>query len=111
MANKKIILALLGIATAAFLTSGCVDSNKMKQLENEVSQLNQAILQKDAKIKILTGQAQAKQKDFDTIKKELDNSKKGLDNVKKELDSAKKELDSVNKKLNALVAKPETIKK
>jgi peptidoglycan hydrolase CwlO-like protein len=111
MANRNIVFALLGLATIAFLTSGCADANKMKQLEREVTQLNQVILQKDAKIKTLTDQAQIKQKELEGIKKDFDSTKKELDSVKKELDSTKQELDSVNKKLNTLMAAPGTVKK
>ena len=104
MKNKKVKVALLGLALVSFLTSGCVDAKKMQQLEREVAQLNQTILRKDAQIKILIDQTYAKQRD-------LDSSKKELDSIKKELDSTKKELDNVNKKLNTLVAAPGTVKK
>jgi len=111
MKNNKVKVVLLSLALVTFLTSGCVDSKKIKQLENEVAQLNQVILQKDAKIKTLTDQAQIKQKELESIKKDFDSSKKELDSVKKELDSTKKELDNVNKKLNTLVAAPGAVKK
>lgn len=104
MKYKQIIFTLLGLFLVAFLTSGCVDSKKMKELENEVGKLNQVIQQKDAKINTLTAQSQAKQNELDVIKKELDNTKN-------ELDSVKKELDGVNKKLNDLTATPVLPKK
>ena len=111
MKNKKTKLVLLGLAILAFLASGCVNPSKIKELENEIGQLNQVIQQKDVKIKTLTDQAQVKQKELESIKKDFDSSKKELDSVKKELDSTKKELDNVNKKLNTLVAAPGTVKK
>ena len=111
MKNKQIKVASLGLFIAVFLTSGCINSGKIKQLENEVARLNQVILQKDAKIKTLTDQAQVKQKDLDTIKKELNSSKAELDGVKKELDNTKKELDKVNNKLKAPTIPPAAIKK
>ncbi len=86
MTSRKITLMLLGLATIVFLTSGCADHKKMKQLENEIVQLNQVILQKDVKIKILTSQV-------------------------KELDNTKKELKKVNRELNVLRAKSESSKK
>jgi outer membrane murein-binding lipoprotein Lpp len=86
MTKRKITLMLLGLATIVFLTSGCADHKKMKQLENEIVQLNQVILQKDVKIKILTAQV-------------------------KELDNTKKELKKVNRELNVLRAKSESSKK
>ena len=101
----------MGLSIAAFLASGCVNSGKIKQLENEAAKLNQIILQKDAKIKTLTDQAQVKQKELEGIKNNLGTSKRELDSVKKELDSTKKELDKVNKKLSILTAAPETVKK
>ena len=111
MKNKRTKIVLLGLFTAVFLTSGCIDSGKIKQLETEVAQLNQLVLQKDAKIKALTDQAQIKQKELESIKKDFDSSKKELDSVKKELDSTKKELDNVNTKLNTPVAAPVAVKK
>jgi peptidoglycan hydrolase CwlO-like protein len=110
MENKKVKVALLGLALVTFLASGCVDSKKIKQLENEAAQLNQVILQKDAKIKMLTDQAQIKQEELESIKKDFDSTKKELDSAKKELDSTKKELDNVNNKLNTLMAAPGTVK-
>ena len=86
MTKRKITIMLLGLATIVFLTSGCADHKKMKQLENEIVQLNQVILQKDVKIKILTAQV-------------------------KELDNTKKELKKVNRELNVLRAKSESSKK
>jgi peptidoglycan hydrolase CwlO-like protein len=104
MKYKQITFALLGLALAAFLMTGCVNSGKMKQLESENARLNQLILQKDASLKTLTEQTQAKQRELEAIKKELDSTKK-------ELDSVKKELDGVNKKLDALTATPVVPKK
>lgn len=83
MKNKKTKVVLLGLAIFVFLASGCVNQNKIKELKNEVAQLNQVILQKDAQIKTLTDRVRIKQK----------------------------ELDNVNKKLNTLVAAPKTVKK
>ena len=90
MAGRKIIHVLPGLAAIVFLAGGCVDSKKIKQLEGETAQLNQAILQKDAKIKTLTVQVEAKQV---------------------ELNSAKKELEKVNKEFDASVVKPAPLKK
>jgi len=111
MENKKVKVALLGLALVAFLASGCVNPSKIKELENEIGRLNQVIQQKDAHIKTLTDQMEVKQKDLDVIKKELDNSKVELDSVKKELDNTKKELDSVNNKLKTLTAPPVRVNK
>jgi peptidoglycan hydrolase CwlO-like protein len=111
MKYKQIIFTLLGLFLVAFLTSGCVDSKKMKLLQNEVTKLSQVIQQKDVEISTLTAQSQIKQKELDSIKNELDSTKKELDSSKKELDSVKKELDSVNKKLNTLTATPVVPKK
>jgi septal ring factor EnvC (AmiA/AmiB activator) len=99
MTYRQITFALLGLALVTFLTSGCVDFGKMKQLESENARLNQLILQKDASLKTLTEQAQAKQIELEAVKKELDIAKNGLDSVKKEL-------DGVNQKLNTLTTTP-----
>ena len=79
MTSRKIAFILLGLATIVFLTSGCVDHKKMKQLENEIVQLNQVTLQKDVKIKILTAQV-----------KELDRVNKKLNALKVKTESSKK---------------------
>jgi len=111
MQNKKVTIAVLGLAAVAFLALGCVDSGKIKQLENEVSRLAQLVEQKDAKIATLTGEAVTKAQELDSVKKELDSSKAELDlskstleGVKTELDNAKKELDGVNAQLKTLTA-------
>jgi len=118
MQNRKVTIAVLGLAAVAFLALGCVDSGKIKQLENEVSRLTQLVEQKDAKIKTLTGEAVTKEKELGSIKKELDSSKTELDSIKKELevskstldgvktelDNTKKELDGVNAQLKTLTA-------
>ena len=88
MKNKQITFTLLCLFFIAFLTSGCVDSHKMNQLDNEVSRLNQVIQQKDAEISSLVNQSQAKQQELDSIKKELDS-------IKKELESAKREVENL----------------
>ena len=111
MQNKKVEIAVLGLAAVAFLALGCVDSGKIKQLENEVSRLAQLVEQKDVNIKTLTGEAVTKAQELDSVKKELDSSKAELDSVKKELDlskvtldGVKTELDGVNAQLKALTA-------
>ena len=115
---KRTTVLLLTVALAAFLTSGCVDQSKIKELQGQIGQSGQAIHQKDIKIKALTEQALVKQKALDAIAKDLNGSKSELDSVKKELDgtkteldNTKKELDSVNSKLKTLTAPPVTIKK
>ncbi|MFH0827022.1 MAG: hypothetical protein V1923_03935 [Candidatus Omnitrophota bacterium] len=99
MTCRKITFAVLGLAVATFLTVGCEDLGKSKQLENENARLNQLILQKDASLNTLTEQAQAKQTELEAVKNELGSTKK-------ELDSVKIKLDGVNKKLNDLTATP-----
>jgi len=90
MKYKQITFTLLCLFLVAFLTSGCVDSKKMKQLDDENSRLNQVVQQKDAEISILINQSQAKQQELDSIKKELDSAKKELDNFINNLNTLKK---------------------
>lgn len=99
MTYRQVTFVILGLALVTFLTSGCADSGKMKKLESENARLNQLILQKDASLKTLMEQAQAKQIELETVKKELDIAKSGLGSVKKEL-------DGVDKKLNNLTTTP-----
>jgi len=77
--NKKTTVVVLGLAVIAFLASGCEDTKKVKQLESQVAQLNQLLLQKDAKIKTLAEQAQVNKGMLDSVKKELDRTKNELD--------------------------------
>ena len=100
MKSKRVTLMVLGLAAGAFLFCGC-DAGKVKQLQSEVTDMNQTIRQKDAKIKTLIDQAQSKEKELSGINNELDSAKKELDSIKRELDSTRKELDAVNKKVSA----------
>ena len=102
MLHKGLLWVLL-VGLIAFLASSC-DSGKITQLQNESVRLNALVTQKDAKIKTLTDQLQAKVKEFERIKKDLDASKAALESATNELGSTKKELDTVNKKLDALTA-------
>ena len=99
MKSKGVTLMVLGLAAGAFLFCGC-DAGKVKQLQSEVTDMNQVIQQKDAKIKTLIDQAQSKEKELSGINNELDSAKKELDSIKRELDSTRKELDAANKKVS-----------
>lgn len=116
--KKESTVLLLGLVAAAFLVSGCTDTTKLTQLQNESAQLKQAVAQKDVKMKSLTDQVAAKEKEVVAVKKELEASKGELDIVKKEadnakrasdgsrgeLDNARRELDSARKELADLKA-------
>lgn len=99
MRSKGIMFMVLGLVVGAFLFSGC-EAGKVKQLQSEVTQLNQIIQQKDAQIKTLIDRVQSKEKELVGVKEELDNTKKELDSIKKVLDSIRKELDAVNQKVS-----------
>jgi len=75
---------VLGLVVGAFLFSGC-EAGKVKQLQSEVTDMNQVIQQKDVKIKTLINQAQSKEKELAGVKEELDNTKKELDVVKQKV--------------------------
>ena len=105
MKRNGAVLILLALSLAVFSMIGC-DSGKRKQLENQVSQLNQLIVGKDARIKTLTDQATLKQNELNGVRQELVSSKNELDSVRKELITVKSELDRVSKEINALKVAP-----
>lgn len=123
--KKENTVLLLGLVAAVFLVSGCTDTAKLTQLQNENAQLKQTVAQKDIKIKALTDQVSVKEKEVVTLKKELeaskgessaakteaDNFKKASDSVRGELDNARRELDSARKELADLKAAAVTSKK
>ena len=97
MKNKSGAIMFLSLAMFAFLATGCENPQKIKKLESENGILSQMIVAKDAKIKMLGEQLNAKQKE--------------LDSTMKQLTDAKKEIDNLNKKAATLMAPPETLKK
>jgi chromosome segregation ATPase len=95
--KPKFIISILIIAffaAGAYLISG-----RLKRMESEIARLNQSGEQKDVRLKILTDQALAGQKELEIIKQELDGIKEGLENAKRALDSVNKELSIANNEL------------
>lgn len=84
MKNKGFVFIVLGLIMGAFLSYGC-EMGKVKQLQSEVTQLNQVIQQKDANIKTLNDQAALKEKELSDIRRELETVKSELEALKQKV--------------------------
>lgn len=104
----KIILVII---IAISLITNFVSFGKIKKLKNEVAQANQLVEQKDAEVKTLIGQMQAKQDELDGVKKQLADTNTRLLAAQKQLGSVKQEIEKVSQKIGASKTAPVAPKK
>lgn len=104
--KKEQVLMIVSVVAAILLISNLMSFGKINKLNGEVVKLNKVAQQKDASIKSLTDQVQAKQLEIDDAKKELDTAKQKLTGAENELAMIKKDVASLNKKISVPKSAP-----
>ncbi len=69
--KKEQLLMVVSVAAAILLVSNLMSFSKINKLNSEMAQFNKTIQEKDAAIKSLTDQVQAKQLEIDAAEKAL----------------------------------------
>ena len=69
--KKEQLLMVVSVAAAILLVSNLMSFSKINKLNSEMAQFNKTIQEKDASIKSLTDQVQAKQLEIDAAEKAL----------------------------------------
>lgn len=81
-----LILVFVAFLGVAFLVIGQVDTEKLNdKIESQASMNNYMMRLKNAKIKTLTEQFAAQQKDLKSVKQDLANAKRNLDTANQKL--------------------------
>lgn len=69
--KKEQILMIVSVIAAILLVSNVISFSKISKLNGETARLNKAVQEKDANIRSLTDQVQAKQLELDDAEKAL----------------------------------------